>query len=82
MLSELKGGFFFFFAACIVGMGIAVYFLVPETKGKSLENMDEVFGTAYGDMVEVELANYRRDLEGGVVMKGQVKMIDAQEVGA
>jgi hypothetical protein len=49
MLSNMKGGFFFFFAACIVFMGAFVFFLVPETKGKSLEAMDEVFGTAYGE---------------------------------
>ncbi|PQE03237.1 Quinate permease protein [Rutstroemia sp. NJR-2017a BBW] len=35
MLSSLKGGFFFFFAACITLMGIGVYFFVPETKGRT-----------------------------------------------
>jgi hypothetical protein len=61
MLTNLKGGFFFFFAACLVVMGTMVYLLVPETKGKTLERMDDVFGTAYGDAVEVELGNYRRE---------------------
>jgi hypothetical protein len=42
-------------------MGVLVFFMVPETKGKTLERMDDVFGTAYGDAVEVELGNYRRD---------------------
>lgn len=48
-------------------MGTLVFFLVPETKGKTLERMDDVFGSAYGDVVEVELGHYRRDRrdEGG-----------------
>jgi hypothetical protein len=57
----MHGGFFFFFAACITIMLIFVYFLVPETKGRTLEGMDEVFGTAYGDLGDVELRNYRRE---------------------
>ena len=61
-MSNLKGGFFFFFASFIVFMGIAVFFLVPETKGKSLEAMDQVFGTAYGDLIEVELRDYRMEV--------------------
>jgi hypothetical protein len=65
MISNLKGGFFFFFAACLVVMGVLVFFLVPETKGRTLERMDEIFGTAYGDLHELELSAYRRDLELG-----------------
>ena len=67
MLTEWHGGFFFFFATCLVVMGTLVFFLVPETKGKTLERMDDVFGSAYGDVVEVELGNHRRDRrdEGG-----------------
>ena len=42
-----------------------VFFLVPETKGQTLERMDEIFGTAYGDLHELELSAYRRDLELG-----------------
>ena len=46
-------------------MGVLVFFLVPETKGRTLERMDEIFGTAYGDLHELELSAYRRDLELG-----------------
>ncbi|KUJ15196.1 general substrate transporter [Mollisia scopiformis] len=46
MLSALHGGFFFFFATCITIMGTGVFFLLPETKGRTLERMDEIFGTA------------------------------------
>lgn len=35
-------------------MGLFVFFLVPETKGRTLEGMDEVFGSAYGDAIENE----------------------------
>jgi hypothetical protein len=45
-------------------MGTIVYFLVPETKGRSLESMDEIFGSAYGDLLEAELRDYRRDVKG------------------
>ena len=63
MLSALKGGFFFFFAACITVMGVLVWWLVPETKGRSLESMDELFGSPYGviDRVGLELKSFRRE---------------------
>jgi hypothetical protein len=88
MLTNWKGGFFFFFAACLVVMGILVFFLVPETKGKTLERMDDVFGTAYGDVVEVELGNYRRERrekggfgkEAGVLVGGDADREDGVEV--
>merc|ERR1712232_1392461 len=37
-------GTFFFYAACLAANFVSVYFLVPETKGLALEDMDEVFG--------------------------------------
>jgi sugar porter (SP) family MFS transporter len=37
-------GMFFMFASFDVIMGIYVYFFIPETKGLSLEKMDELFG--------------------------------------
>jgi hypothetical protein len=75
MLSALHGGFFFFFATCITIMGILVFFLVPETKGRTLERMDEIFGTAYGDLVNIELRDYRR--ERGLVSGAGVEKKDA-----
>ena len=57
-------------------MGCAVFFWVPETKGKTLERMDDVFGSAYGDVVEVELGNYRWvGREKGLFVKGTVEPV-------
>jgi hypothetical protein len=69
MLASLKGGFFFFFASCIVVMGVGVWWLVPETKGRTLEGMDEVFGSPYGeaDGVGLELRSFRRERGVGIV---------------
>ena len=79
MLAEWKGGFFFLFAGCLTVMGTGVWFLLPETKGKTLERMDDVFGSAYGDVVEVELGNYRREgREKGILEKGKVEPVDGE----
>jgi hypothetical protein len=53
MLANWHGGFFFFFAGCIVVMGGLVWWCVPETKGRTLEGMDGVFGSAYGVVGEL-----------------------------
>ncbi|WPA97794.1 uncharacterized protein RHO25_002405 [Cercospora beticola] len=37
------GTYVFFANFCVIG-GVWIYFCVPETKGKSLEEMDEIFG--------------------------------------
>merc|ERR1712232_956509 len=38
------GGTFVFYAVCIALAWTLVYYFVPETKGRSLEDMDELFG--------------------------------------
>lgn len=43
MISDLGYGAYFFFASILVSMGIWSFFFVPETKGVSLEEMDELF---------------------------------------
>ena len=48
-------------------MLLCVYFFVPETKGKTLEAMDEIFGSAYSDRdgaLDVELGRYRKEIQG------------------
>ncbi len=44
MLETIKWGTYIFFAAFSLIALVFTYFVVPETKGKSLEDMDEVFG--------------------------------------
>jgi hypothetical protein len=39
--------FYFFFAGSTVISGALVFFFLPETKGLTLEGMDDIFGTPY-----------------------------------
>ncbi|KAL3426690.1 MFS quinate transporter [Phlyctema vagabunda] len=76
MLSSLRGGFFFFFAACTALMTVIVYLWVPETKGRSLESMDAVFGVPVRSAAasvldqpqhpDLEVGEGKRDDEMGV----------------
>lgn len=44
MIEQAGFGTYIFFAAFCLLSGVWAYFLVPETKGKTLEELDEVFG--------------------------------------
>ncbi|PPQ64606.1 hypothetical protein CVT26_002004 [Gymnopilus dilepis] len=62
MLAHLRFGTFIFFGAFSFLGGLFILFFVPETKGLTLEEMDEVFGSqniAAGDQERQE-AIYRR----------------------
>lgn len=43
MLCHMKFGLFIFFAAFVVAMTIFVYFMLPETKGISIDEMGSVW---------------------------------------
>jgi MFS transporter, SP family, sugar:H+ symporter len=43
MLANITYGTYFLFGSFAVVMGIFVYFFLPETRGRSLEQMDEIF---------------------------------------
>lgn len=45
------GTFIFFGLMCFLG-ALFIYFLVPETKNLTLEEMDEVFGDEAGNAIE------------------------------
>ena len=45
------GTFIFFGLMCLIG-AVFIYFVVPETKGLTLEEMDEVFGDEAGSAIE------------------------------
>jgi hypothetical protein len=67
MVSNMRGGFFLFFAACMTIMFVCVYLFVPETKGITLESMDEVFGSAYvgrDRAIDVELGRDQQEVQG------------------
>lgn len=42
-------------------MAIGAWFLIPETKGVSLERMDELFGGAHLDTVDIGVAAQAAD---------------------
>ncbi|KAK6536236.1 hypothetical protein TWF281_000479 [Arthrobotrys megalospora] len=46
MITSLGYGTYMFFASLMVCMGIWACWFVPETKGKSLEEMEDIFGAA------------------------------------
>ncbi|KAL1543231.1 Sugar transport protein 8 [Salvia divinorum] len=41
MMCHMRAGIFFFFAAWVVVMGVFVWFLIPETKGIAIDEMEE-----------------------------------------
>ncbi|KAH7915668.1 general substrate transporter [Hygrophoropsis aurantiaca] len=59
MLSNIGFGTFVFFGAFSLMGGLFILFFVPETKGLSLEEMDEVFGDSEG----LAAADQQRQLE-------------------
>lgn len=48
MMDNITYGTYIFFAAMCFLAGVWAYFLVPETSGKTLEELDEVFGGTSG----------------------------------
>ncbi|OQV00868.1 hypothetical protein CLAIMM_06308 [Cladophialophora immunda] len=65
MLAVLKYGTYIFFAAfCLLAVGF-VWFFVPETRGKSLEDMDVVFGDTAAHEEKERLFAITARLEGG-----------------
>jgi hypothetical protein len=55
MLESWRWGTYIFFCVWTILGGLFVYFCLPETKGKTLEEMDTVFGshTTAEDMAEL-----------------------------
>jgi hypothetical protein len=54
MISNIGYGTYLFFGSCTILMTIWAYFCVPETKGRTLESMDLLFGAttvSYDDNV-------------------------------
>ena len=47
MMENITYGTYFFFGCCAILMGTFTYVLVPETRGRSLEEMEEVFSGSF-----------------------------------
>jgi hypothetical protein len=63
MLQTIGFGTYIFFAAwCLVAL-LFVFFVVPETKGKSLEEMDEVFGDSAAHEEKMHLVRIAAELQ-------------------
>lgn len=70
MIANITYGTYFFFGSCAILMGVFVYFLLPETRGRSLEEMDELFSSgqiwAYKDTYVVDTEKIQKDEEAGI----------------
>ncbi|KAI8335110.1 general substrate transporter [Chlamydoabsidia padenii] len=68
MLANITYGTYFFFGCTAVLMGAFTYFLVPETRGRSLEQIDEVFSgkiLVYNDDYVIDHQKLQMDAEQG-----------------
>jgi hypothetical protein len=63
---------FFMFGSFSIIMGIFVFFFIPETKGLSLESMDELFGVT-------DLVSHKLDGDGET---GKAPSVHQQEHAA
>ncbi|KAG2235895.1 hypothetical protein INT48_008198 [Thamnidium elegans] len=70
MIAKITYGTYFFFGSCAVIMGVFTYVLLPETRGRSLEEMDELFNKgqvwAFKDNYTVDKEQIKRDEENGI----------------
>ncbi|CEN60915.1 Putative Sugar transporter [Aspergillus calidoustus] len=57
MITSLGYGTYFFFASLMICMGFWAWFFVPETKGKTLEEMEALFGAPIASDFEFGGAN-------------------------
>ncbi|PYH87136.1 general substrate transporter [Aspergillus uvarum CBS 121591] len=84
MFEKMDYGVYFFFASLMILSFIFVYFLIPETKGVPLENMDPLFEIkpvwkAHGIVLEQmreDEERFRRDLEESGFTKSEVHQVE------
>ncbi|KAL2671657.1 sugar transporter [Phyllosticta citricarpa] len=65
MLRSIKYGTFYFFLVFCVLLVVWVWFFVPETKGRRIEEMDDIFGGNSGESDIRMMEEIRARLEGG-----------------
>ena len=54
MITSLGYGAYMFFGALMIVMGIWAYFFIPETKGKTLEEMEALFGAPIAQVLDIK----------------------------
>lgn len=69
MIENAGYGTYVFFAIMCILAAIWAFFLVPETKGKTLEEMDDVFGDS--------TAHEEREVMAEVLRSGETRTADA-----
>lgn len=69
MIENAGYGTYVFFAIMCILAAIWAFFLVPETKGKTLEEMDDVFGDS--------TAHEEREVMAEVLRNGETRTADA-----
>lgn len=69
MIENAGYGTYVFFAIMCILAAIWAFFLVPETKGKTLEEMDDVFGDS--------TAQEEREVMAEVLRSGETRTADA-----
>ncbi|KAI8352808.1 general substrate transporter [Choanephora cucurbitarum] len=70
MLAKITYGTYFFFGSCCALMGVFAFVFLPETRGRSLEDIDELFNRgvvlAFKDDYKVDTEQIKRDEEAGI----------------
>lgn len=62
MIAGIKWGMYLFFAVWLALGAVFIWFFVPETKNKTLEEMDIIFGSIAGHEDVELLANAREEV--------------------
>ena len=69
-------GYFLFFTIISIGCVLYVYFLIPETRGRTLEAMSEVFGDDPTRNDSVIVRSHSNSSEDGTVCTNSEKMLE------
>lgn len=70
MLASITWGTYIFFAAWLALGGLFVYFFIPETRGKTLEEMDAAFGSHTSQDDIEELAKVQQEVGLTALLEG------------
>ncbi|KAL1855502.1 hypothetical protein Plec18170_004222 [Paecilomyces lecythidis] len=81
MLDSISWGTYIFFAAFCLLAFLFTYFCIPETRGKTLEDMDLIFGDTAAHEEKQRIVQIESTLRGtGTIDDELLKKPEAQEV--